>query len=97
MFRIYTKSTPQQVYAAQNKSSSIVVGNTPGPEISMNKISNRCRSLDRNKLAPRIGLRDINDVASDWRDTGRMLENNFNRVLLFQRGNKDKNREYHIV
>ena len=35
----------------------------------MNKIKNRCRSLDRNKLAPAIGLRDKNDVVSDWRGT----------------------------
>ena len=63
----------------------------------MNKIKNRCRSLDRNKLAPAIGLRDKNDVVSDWRDTEKILENNFEKVLLFQRGDKDKNREYHIV
>ena len=63
----------------------------------MNKIKNRCRSLDRNKLAPAIGLRDKNDVASDWGDTERILETNFEKVLLFQRGDKDKNREYHIV
>ena len=97
MLRIYAETTPQQVHAAQNKSCSNLVGNNSGPEISMNKIKNRCRSLDRNKLAPAIGLRDKNDVASDWRDTERILENNFEKVLLFQREDKDKNREYHIV
>ena len=63
----------------------------------MSKIENRCRSVDRNRLGPAIGKKDCVGVSSDWRDTEKILENNNEKVILFQRGVSDKNRQYHFI
>ena len=94
--RVYARTTPQQIFASNCKSSSNLVGGNEA-ELNMYQIKNRCRSVDRNKLAPAMGRKDKHDVTSDWQDTERVLEQNYGKVMLFQRGDKNKNREYRTI
>ena len=57
--------------------------------MNMYEVRNRCRSIDRIKLAPAMGRKDKHDVTSDWRNTERKLEQNYDKALLFQRGDKN--------
>ena len=66
-------------------------------ELNMYQIRNRCRNIDRNKLAPAMGRKDKHDVTSYWRDTERILEQNYGKIILSQRGDTNKNREYRII
>ncbi|KAK6186404.1 hypothetical protein SNE40_008445 [Patella caerulea] len=101
--RIYVKATPKQILSATNiqstlhVSGNIALGNMD-TNLNLRQISNRVQLVDRHDV--KLSLKNQDEIplpGSDWRNTEKLLEANFESVLLFQRGNDDLNRDYHII
>ena len=95
--RMTGKTAPSQIYIAENPTSILTHGDTNNSPKSVNlrQISNRCHLIDRHYLGKDLSKDRLTN--SDWRNAEIILENNFDSVLLYQRGDANLNRNYHIV
>ncbi|KAK6175289.1 hypothetical protein SNE40_013782 [Patella caerulea] len=101
--RIYVRATPKQILSATNIQSNLhVSGNitygNKDANFNLRQISNRVQLVDRHDV--KLSLKNQDEIplpGSDWRNTEKLLEANYESVLLFQRGNDNLNRDYHII
>ena len=96
--RSATKTTANQIAGTQLRKNAMKTNKDVNYCDNLRQIQNRCSVIDKHEIQIGMGTgHTIRNITSDWRKTELILEHNYQDVLLFQRGNNDLNRQYHIV
>ncbi|XP_074661727.1 uncharacterized protein LOC141914437 isoform X2 [Tubulanus polymorphus] len=99
--RVMMKATAMKVLSATNAHNNLHVSNVndgAGHDHTLDQISNRLKYIDKSSIKLHMKSQDeIPILSSDWRNTEKLLEGNYESVLLFQRGDATLKRNYHII
>ena len=94
LLRVATKATPQQIY--YGTTGEALTFDTDNVMLaSQKKIAKRVKTVDRHVLGQQT--KDGKITNSDWRNAEKIIETNYDKVLLFQRGNTEESRHYNVI
>ncbi|KAG0719279.1 hypothetical protein GWK47_000764 [Chionoecetes opilio] len=96
--RILSNATAHEIYNSMQRGAPLIPASDPTVTQALGQITRRCKSIDKKYLHLAMNWRkDPNPTCSDWRKAEKVLENNYENVIHYQRGDKLLNRDYRII
>ena len=93
--RVLSGATPRQLELSMSTPIKINDQSTP-PTFTKEQVKHRIEVIDKHILGQSMG-NGVHLSKSQWENTEKLLTQNHSKVLLFQRGDQEKQKNYHII